>query len=161
MIIMGNVWSKFNDMFDMEALAKDIEEVEKNGGNYEDVPPGVYEVAINKLEATVSKKGDPMVTCWMKVVAGEHSNRMIFMNQVVTKDFQFGIVNDFLRSLVSECDNAPDIHFGNYKNISEYADMIMEVGELIDNRFEYKLEYGKNKKGYDTFKIEEVYPLED
>lgn len=58
------------------------------------------EVAINKLELTKSKKGDPMVTCWMKIVAGEYTNSLIFMNQVVTQGFQIHIVNEFLRALV-------------------------------------------------------------
>ena len=37
----------------------------------------------------------------------------------------------------------------------------MDVMELIDNNYEYALTYGENNKGYNTFEITEVYPLED
>ena len=35
------------------------------------------------------------------------------------------------------------------------------IAEAINGNFEYSLEYGENKKGYNTFKIKEVYILED
>jgi hypothetical protein len=37
-----------------------------NTGERVEVPLGNYDVSIEKLELVVSKKGDPMVTCWMK-----------------------------------------------------------------------------------------------
>ena len=117
-----------------------------------------YKIVVTKLELTKSKKGDPMVTCWMKIVEGAYKGSLIFMNQVVTQDFQFHIVNEFVRDLVSECEDAPDIHFHTF---NQYGNMLMDVMELIENKFEYKLVYDKNNKGYNTFEIEEVYPLED
>jgi len=33
--------------------------------------------------------------------------------------------------------------------------------EAIDGNYEYSLEYGENKKGFNTFKIKETYVLED
>lgn len=154
-----NIWDQFDKQFDTEGLAKDIEEVEKNGGGTRrEVPHDTYEIAVTKLELTTSKKDNPMVTCWMKIVEGEYKGSLIFMNQVVTQGFQFHIANEFLRSLVAECENAPEIRF---KTFSQYRELIMDIMELIDNNFEYKLNYGENSKGYSTFNIEEVYPLED
>ncbi len=154
----ANIWDQFDEQFDTEGLAKDIEEVEKNGGgSRREVPHGVYEIAVIKLELTTSKKDDPMVTCWMKIVEGEYKGSLIFMNQVVTQDFQFHIVNEFMRSLVVDCPDAPEIRF---KTFRQYHDLIMDVMKLIDDNYEYKLVYGENNKGYNTFEIEEVYLLE-
>ena len=127
-----NIWDKFDKEIDTEGLAKDVEEAAANGGGgYRDIPHGTYEVEINKLELTTSKKGDPMVTCWMKILDGEYKGSMVFMNQVVTQGFQIHIADEFLRSLVSEIEEGerPDITFKTY---SQYGNMIMDVMEVID-----------------------------
>ena len=93
---MANIWEEFDKSIDTEGLAKDVEEAAENGGRRE-VPHDTYEVAINKLELTKSKKGDPMVTCWMKIVEGEYKGSLIFMNQVVTQGFQIHIASSCVR----------------------------------------------------------------
>ena len=155
---MANIWDEFDKAIDTEGLAKDVEEAAENGGRRE-VPHDTYEVAVTKLELVKSKKGDPMVTCWMKIVEGEYKNSLIFMNQVVTQGFQIHIANEFLRSLISEVEDAdkPDVIFKTY---NQYNGMVMDVMELIDGNFEYLLDYGENSKGFNTFEIKEVYVLE-
>lgn len=153
---MANIWEEFDKSIDTEGLAKDVEEAEENGGRRE-VPHDTYEVAINKLELVKSKKGNPMVTCWMKIVEGEYKGSLIFMNQVVRQDFQLRIANKFLRTLVAEMAEPIDIQFKTY---NQYSNMIMDIEEAIDNNFEYKVRY-YDSKGYNTFEIEEVYVLED
>lgn len=157
----ANIWDKFDKEIDTEGLAKDVEEAAANGGsNYKEVPHDTYEIEINKLELTTSKKGDPMLTCWMKILDGEYKGNLIFMNQVVTQGFQIHIANEFLRSLVSEVEDGdgPDITFKTY---NQYNEMIMDVMEAIDGNFEYLLDYRENSKGYNEFEIKEVYVLED
>ena len=153
---MANIWEEFDKSIDTEGLAKDVEEAEENGGRRE-VPYDTYEVAINKLELVKSKKGNPMVTCWMKIVEGEYKGSLIFMNQVVRQDFQLRIANKFLRTLVAEMAEPIDIQFKTY---NQYSNMIMDIEEAIDNNFEYKVRY-YDSKGYNAFEIEEVYVLED
>lgn len=153
---MANIWEEFDKSIDTEGLAKDVEEAEENGGRRE-VPYDTYEVAINKLELVKSKKGNPMVTCWMKIVEGEYKGSLIFMNQVVRQDFQLRIANKFLRTLVAEMAEPIDIQFKTY---NQYSNMIMDIEEAIDNNFEYKVRY-YDRKGYNAFEIEEVYVLED
>ncbi len=153
---MANIWEQFDKSIDTEGLAKDVEEAAENGGRRE-VPHDTYEVSIQKLELVQSKKGDPMVTCWMKILEGEYKGSLIFMNQVITQGFQIHIVNEFLRSLVAEMSEPIDVHFHTY---SQYGNMLMDVAEAIDNNFEYKVNY-YDQKGYNAFKIEEVYILED
>ena len=154
---MANIWDEFDKAFDTEALAKDVEEAAENGGR-RGVPHDTYEISVQKLELTKSKKGDPMVTCWMKIVEGEYKGSLIFMNQVVTQGFQIHIVNEFVRSLISEMADPIDLEFKTY---NQYGNMLMDVVEAIDNNFEYSLDYRENSKGYNEFEITEVYVLED
>lgn len=155
---MANIWDEFDKAIDTEGLAKDVEEAAENGGNYKEVPHDTYEVEINKLEPVKSKKGDPMVTCWMKVLEGEYKGSLIFMNQVVTQGFQIHIANEFLRSLVAKMADPIDVQFKTY---SQYGNLLMDIREAIDNNFEYQLDYRQNSKGYNEFEILEVYVLED
>lgn len=145
-------WEEFDKQVDLDGLKEDV----KNGasGDYKEVPQGQYEVAIEKLELTESKKGDPMVSVWFKIVSeNEYKNSRIFMNQVITKGFQIHIVNEFLRSL--EC--GLDIDFDSYK---QYNELLLDVFEAVNGNFEYGLKYGKTKKGFNTFEITEVFELD-
>ena len=137
-VMSKNIFEEFDKAIDTEGLQKDIKESEENGSNYREVPKGDYEVSINKLEIKASKNGDPMFSCWFKVLTGDYENCLIFMNQVITQGFQIHIVNEFLRSL----------------------DTGKEVEKEIDNqKLEYGLEYGE-RKGFSTFKITDVFDSE-
>ncbi len=156
-----SIFDKWDRNIDTAGLAADVEEAAANGGQgtYKEVEPGDYEVAIQQMELKASKAGDPMVSIWFKVVSdGEFKGSLIFMNQVILQGFQVHIVNELLRSLVSEMEDAPVIEFKNYK---QYSELIMDVQEAITDNYEYALKYGKNKKGYSTFEITEVFALED
>lgn len=157
---MADIFDKWDKSIDTAGLAADVEEAAANGGQgtYKDVEPGEYEVAVSQMELKASKAGDPMVSIWFKVVSdGEFKNSLIFMNQVITQGFQVHIVNELLRSLVSEVPDAPEIEFKNYK---QYGNLILDIQEAITDNYEYALDYGKNKKGYSTFKITETFVLE-
>lgn len=142
-------FSKFDKMVDLDGLKKDIENSTSN--DFKEVPHGNYEVAITRLELAESKKGDPMVKAWFKVVSGEYKGSLIFMNQVITKGFQIHIIDELLRSLGTDI----DIHFDSY---SQYNELLMNVFDAIEDNFEYGLRYGENK-GFDTFEITEVFEL--
>lgn len=150
---MGNIWDKFDKNIDTAGLAQDCKEAADNGGSYKEVVHGDYEVKITKLELVESKAGDPMVSCWMKIISGDFKNSIIFMNQVITKGFQVHIVDEFLRSL----DTTLDIEFTNYK---QYAKLLMDIAEEIDDKFEFALSYKKGKKDFSTFTITEVFEVE-
>lgn len=143
-------FSKFDKQIDLEGLKQDIADSVNN--DYKEVPHGTYEVAITKLELGESKKGDPMVKAWFKILEGEFKNSIVFMNQVVTTGFQIHIVDNFLRSLGTDI----AVCFESY---SQYANLIADVYEAVNGKFEYALEYGE-KKGFNTFKIKEVFELE-
>ena len=153
-----SIWDKFDKTIDVKALAKEIKEAEANGGtrNFKDVPYGNYEVEVNKIEFLLSKKGQPMLKVRFKVIEGEYKGSSIFMNQVLSETFQFHIANDILRALVQKIDGFT-IQFECY---NQYRDMVMDVFEAIDGKFEYALSYKEDKKGFSTFEITEVFVLE-
>lgn len=155
-----NIFDKWDKEIDTEGLAADVKEAAENGtGEYKEVPHGDYEVAVQQMELKASKKGDPMVSIWFKIVSeGEFKGSLIFMNQVITQGFQVHIVNEILRMMVSECaDSVPDIEFKSYK---QYGNLIMDIFEAINENFEYALAYKKGKKDFSTYEIKEVFVLE-
>lgn len=147
-------FSKFDKQVDLEGLKQDIAEAAENGsGDFKEIPAGTYEVAITKLELGESSKHDPMVKVWFKILEGEYKNSLIFMNQVVTRGFQFHIVNEFLKSLETDV----DVCFESY---SQYSEMLLDVFEAINGKCEFALKYGKNDKGFNTFEITDVFDVE-
>lgn len=157
---MANIFDKWDKEIDTEGLANDVKEAAANGGgDFKEVPHGDYEVAVQQMELKASKKGDPMVSIWFKIVSdGDFKGSMIFFNQVITQGFQVHIVNEMLRMMVSECaDNVPDIEFKSYK---QYGNLIMDIFEAINDNFEYALAYKKGKKDFSTYEIKEVFVLE-
>ena len=146
-----SIFDKWNKEIDVKGLAEDVNSASQNTQEFKEVPHGIYEVKVDKMEIKETKKGDPMVSIWFKIVDGEYKNQRLFMNQVITQGFQIHIVNEFLRSLESGL----DIEFVNY---TQYNDLLLDVLEAIDDKLEYAVEYAENK-GYDTFKIKEVFDI--
>lgn len=147
-----SIFDKWNKNIDIEGLKKDIETAKESGsGEYKEVPVGMYEVKIEKMELRESSKGDPMVTVWFRILTGEYKNSVLFMNQVITQGFQIHIVNEFLRSL-SAVDSV------EFKDYSQYNDLLMDISEAIDEQgLEYLLEYKRSKKDFPIYTIKEVY----
>ncbi|GAB2553575.1 DUF669 domain-containing protein [Gracilibacillus alcaliphilus] len=155
-------WNKFDKDVDLEALEEDVKEVEENGGgDFPDIPDGEYEVAVEKMEMVTSKKGDPMLSIWFEIVEGEFEGQRIFYNGVMQPHnekafgFQTHRNNEMLRALW-DCEK-DDVEF---KGFVDYADLVLDIHEDIDGKFEYLLDKGKNDGGYDTFEIKEVFEVE-
>ncbi|MCJ8008098.1 DUF669 domain-containing protein [Lederbergia wuyishanensis] len=156
-------WSKFDKQVDLEALENDVKEVEENGGfgDFEPLPDGQYEVEVEKMELTESKKGDPMLTIWFKIVDGEYEGQRIFYNKVMQpqNDKAFGIQvhqnNEMLRALW-DCEK-DEVKFTGF---ADYADLVLDIHEEIDGQFEYLLDKTTDKGGFDQFKIVEIFEVE-
>ena len=156
---MANIFDKWDKDMDTAGLANDVKEAAEKGGSgeYKEVPHGDYEVAVQQMELKASKNGNPMVSIWFKILDGEFKNSIIFYNQVITQGFQVHFVNEMLRMMVSEMENAPDIEFKSYK---QYGNLIMDIFEAINENFEFVLAYKKGKKDFSTYEIKEVFVLE-
>lgn len=160
---MANIFDKWDKEIDTEGLQKDVADAAANGGqgNYKEVPHGNYEVAINQMELRASKKGDPMVSIWFKIVSeGEYKGSILFYNQVITQGFQIHNCNEMLRKICEEMGaGMPVIEFKTYK---QYSELLMDIFEAVADNFEYALKYTANKKNKDfsDFEITEVFVLE-
>lgn len=146
-------FSKYNNMFNVDELKKQMKEIEENGGDdYPDIPCGTYAVEIEKLELTETKKEPkrPMLSVWFKILDGEFEGNRIFMNQVCSEPFQLHVVKKFLTSLGSSI----PVEFDGFV---KFANVIMDIAEDIEeHKLSYDLDYGE-KKGYKTFNILDVY----
>ena len=149
-----NIFEKWNKTIDIEGLRKDVESASNNtGGNYVEVPANdTYEVKLVKAEVRPTKtSGDPMATLQFKVQAGDYKGNSIFMNQVILQGFQIHIMDEFLASL----DTGVDVEFIDY---AQYNDMLMDIVEACEEQnLSFALEYGVNNKGYNTYKIKEIF----
>ena len=164
-----NVFEKWDSVIDTAGLTADIKEAEQNGGTgeFKEVPHGDYEVAIHQMELKASKKGDPMVSIWFKIVSdGEFKGSMIFFNQVITQAFQIHIVNEMLRNIV--CEMRDTRYLERIEAVKEnftykaYGNLIMDIFEAAAESFEYALSYTANKKNanFSNYEIKEVFVLE-
>ena len=151
-----SIFDKWNKNVDGEALKKDVQAAAEGSQQYEEVPYGTYEVKVEKMElkecGSEKHKGEPMISIWFKVITGQNKGGMIFMNQLLTQGFQIHIVNELLRSMETDVDVEFD---GNYEH---YNNMILDVLEACD-KLEFVLKYSESKKGYPTFKIEDVFEV--
>ena len=145
---MSNIWEKFDKEIDKD-IQKQIEDAENS--EYAEVPLGDYEVKVDNMELKISKSGNPMVSIWFKIVAGEFKNNLLFMNQVINIPFQIGIANKILRAL------APNVEV-EFQTYTQYANLIMDIFEEIDGKFEYAIKYGE-KKGFSTFEILDIFEV--
>lgn len=149
---MSNIFDKFNKSMDLDGLKEDMKAAEENkGGNFEDVPLGKYEVAIDKMEIKETKSKDKlMLSVVFKIVAGKYDGRLIFMNQVITNGYGLHNANEFLRSLKS----GVEVVFDDY---TQYSELVKEVLDEIKDKLEYELNYQENDKGFKIFEIIDVF----
>ncbi|APQ74556.1 DUF669 domain-containing protein [Clostridium botulinum] len=152
---MANIWDKFDKNIDVEGLKADAQEAAENGGgDFKEVPHGEYEVEVNKLELRESKKGDPMLSIWFKILTGEYKGSLIFYNQVLSSGFGLHKANEMLRSL----DSGVEVEFESF---SKYNDMLMDMAEAIDGKLEYQLSYTANKKNnkFSEYEIKDIFEV--
>lgn len=149
---MSNIWEKFDKQIDTKGLIEDAKAAAEGNMDFEEIPEGKYEVEINKMELKESSKGSPMVSIWFKVIEGPRKGGIIFYNQVISTGYGLHNAKEFLKSLES----GVDVEFVNFK---QFNDLLMDIHEAIEGTCEYVLNYGKNDKGYNTYKIEEVFEV--
>lgn len=162
-------FSKFDKATNIEGLKKDIEEASKNNFNYQEVPAGVYEVKVDKMELVLSntdkdgkvkdktKEQNPMVSIWFKIIKGEFKDSIIFFNKVIMGTKNDGLMIHTCNELLRSLDSGMAISFENY---TQYAKLLLDIHECIDGELEYALEYGENKQGFKTYEITDVFEVE-
>lgn len=158
-----SIFDKYAKKINAEELAKSQKEITENangGGNYKEVPFGTYEVMVEKMEAKMSSTNKPMVCIWFRILKGDYENNMIFYNTVFPEDWQRHRVVDFLSAILDDDSHKAEINLIlKDSNINEVNDFVMDIHEQINGKLEYLLDYGQ-KKGFNTYTIEEVFDAE-
>lgn len=147
-------FTSFNDNVDMKGLMADLANAESGtSGDFPEVPHGKYEVTIDKLVLTMSKQGNPMMKCQMRIKGGQYNKCCLFYNQVVTNGYGLHSALEFLRSL-----DAYDGDIGFKGDFNVLRDLIADIKDCVDDaKLSFELEYGQTEKGFDTYRVVEVF----
>lgn len=153
-------WEAFDETVNDE-LKNEIMTVEASDIDY-DIPYGKYDVIVDKIELKPTKSsGIPMMSVWMKIIDGPHAKGRLFYNQVMNpiadkrvRAFQIHNAVKFLESLKPEGVNV------KFESFTQLDALCGEVLDAIAGRREYRIEYDSNDKGYDTYKVIEVYDVQ-
>ena len=147
-------WQNFDLKIDNNLL-NDLANASTNNGDFEELPLGRYEVKINSMELTQSKKGDPMTKTILEVVQGQFKGRYIFKNSVIYK----GDRNDAWR-LKQEIDFINSLQPRDEVNFYSFSDFEKQISNAFADINSRKLEYLveiKEKNNFRTYSIVEVY----
>ena len=159
---MEDIFAKFNSMFDVDTLARDVKEQNSGAVEKKDVPYGDYEVRVTKLtleECTFDGeyKGMPQLNIWFKIINNEEyagqllfcTKRLVSVKNPKANGFMLHKANEFLESLES---GVPIV----FENFVQYKNLIDEIFREIDGRAEYQLAYYENK-GYKDYAITQSF----
>lgn len=155
-----SIFEKYSSKINSEELAASQKEIQANATSTDrpEIPAGKYEVKVDNIEAKTSSKGNPMVSIQFRILAGKFEKSCIFYNGVFHEDWMRHRVAKMLSDLLADGDNTAMVNLILKGSLSEVNNFCMDVAEDIsDKKLEYLLDYGVDKKGYQTYKIAEVY----
>ena len=157
---MSSIFEKYSSKINSEELAASQKEIKDNASStdYPEIPAGKYEVKVDNIEAKTSSKGNPMVSIQFRILAGKFEKSCIFYNGVFHEDWMRHRVAKMLSDLIADGDNTAMVNLILKGSLGEVNNFCMDVAEDISGKkLEYLLDYGVDKKGYQTYKIAEVY----
>jgi len=112
--------AQFDDDFQSEAPAE--------RGDFETVPDGKYQVAVEKVELTQSSTGNPMLKWTLRILAPRFANRLLWRNSVFTAN-----TLKYVKT---------DLHLCGL-DLEKLSELPKHLGKLL----ELKLEVTKKTKG--------------
>lgn len=155
---MENIFAKFDNMFNVEELKRDIEEASSSNFEKKDVPYGDYEVKVTKLELGEHTfdddyKGMPVVNIWFKIISeGEYKGQVFFVNKRLIS-LKNPKANGFLikkaNELIDSLESGIPVTFESW---AQYGDLLKTIFAEIDGRAEYQLAFFENN-GYKDYAI--------
>ena len=157
---MSSIFEKYSSKINPEELASSQKEIQANATSTDrpEIPAGKYEVKVDNIEAKTSSKGNPMVSIQFRILAGKFEKSCIFYNGVFHEDWMRHRVAKMLSDLIADGDNSAMVNLILKGSLNEVNNFCMDVAEDISGKkLEYLLDYGVDKKGYQTYKIAEVY----
>lgn len=150
---METLLSKFNTKINLEEIRKDLFDMSSKQMTHEEVPSGLYEVKVEKMEIRPTRKEDPMLSIWFRILDGKYKNQFIFFNRVLTTGKNISMACTFMRSLKT----GVEVEFEDFV---QYNDVIQEVFTTINRRrYEFALKYTRQENGFDEHEIKEVFEV--
>lgn len=148
---MSNIFDEFDKAYDAKAMKEEVKEAADKAKEYEDLKPGTYAVYVKSMELKATRNNEPMMAVQLKVSEGEHKNKMMFANFMLTKPFLIHKANEFLRSLGSDI----LVEFDSY---GQYADMIDDIYNWTEeHQCDYDIEFSLRDGKYSEYKVVAVY----
>ena len=143
-------FKKFSEAFPAEQMKKDMEEAKKNSDK---LPEGDYRVKLDSLELTENKKQNLMLKGQFRIQSGDHKNKCIFVNQVLTGTKNDGFMMLKAKEVLESLDSGLDIEFTGWE---QFAALVADVATAIqEDDLSFTLNI-KNDGDYQRYKIIEV-----
>lgn len=164
-------FSKFDATINKDEMAKQLAEAKENGaGESLEAPAGNYVVKVEKMELGATKDGRPMFRVQLRVVdAGEDAKAdvteylshfknkkpCLFMNRVI-----YGTKNDanMIQSVIGWLDKLETETVPEFKNYSQFADLILDIFEEVADSIELDVTYDPN--AFNSISINEIFDVE-
>ena len=149
-------FTKFDSMINEAELAKQLEEAKNNAPQTnKEVPAGNYTVKIEKMEVGATKDGRPMFKVQCRILEGEFKKWCIFLNRVI-----YGTKNDanMISSVIGWLQKLEPSMTVEFKNYSQFADLVLDIFEEVADAVELDVEYDPN--AFNSISIEEVFDAE-
>lgn len=151
-------YSKFDEMINGAELAKEVKELDVNGGRGEapEIPDDTYEATLKRLELVENKKGLPMVKIAFAILKGKYKGLWTWNNYNVSFGQGMHTLHELLRSMET------DVEIEYHGSFADYADMLADVLEEVGGKVGFALVQkadAKNPK-FKTFKIEDSWDLD-
>lgn len=142
-------FAKFDQMIDQKQLQKEVKEAASMSVP---IPAGTYTVGIDKMELRATKDGRPMFHIQARIKEGDHKNQCLFMNRVI-----YGTRNDagMISSVVSILDKFQTEQVPEFKNYTQFADLIADIYEEIQGNVLCEVEY--DETAFNNISITEVF----
>lgn len=137
-------WTEFDNMVSDE-LMEQLNALENGQVERVEVPLGKYECVPEKIELTKSKKNNPMTVVWLRIVAGEFKNNVLFCNLVMKEKYGIHRAKEFIRKLEPSC----AVKFESY---SQWNVLLQGVREEIAGKASYVIKIDETKSGEDTYR---------
>lgn len=143
-------FKKFSEAFPADQMRKDMEEAKKNSDK---LPEGDYRVKLDSLELTENKKQNLMLKGQFRIQSGDHKNKCIFVNQVLTGTKNDGFMMLKAKEFLESLDSGLDIEFTGWE---QFDQLVADVASAIqEDDLSYTLNI-KDDGDYQRYKIVEV-----
>ena len=106
-------FKKFNQEFPAEQVKKQMKDAETNSGP--DLPDGEYKFKLDKMELTQSQKQQIMIKAQFRIKAGNHQNKCIFVNKVMTGTKNDGFMMLKAKEFLESLDSGIDVEFNDWE----------------------------------------------